>query len=51
MAWALVAWMRQPRQARAARRLGLQEKILRLVPDEWQRNGWGACGVRPPSIG
>jgi hypothetical protein len=37
MAWALASWMRQPRQARAALRLGLQEKILRLVSDEWYR--------------
>jgi hypothetical protein len=37
MAWALTAWMRQQRQGRAASRLRLQEKILRLVPDEWYR--------------
>jgi hypothetical protein len=36
MAWALASWMQQ-RQGRAASRLRLQEKILRLVPDDWYR--------------
>jgi hypothetical protein len=36
MAWALASWMQQ-RQGRAASRLRLQEKIVRLVPDDWYR--------------
>jgi len=38
MAWALSAWMRQPRQDRAVLRVQLQEKILRFVGDPWYRS-------------
>ncbi|MDQ2730757.1 MAG: hypothetical protein M3Y56_03785, partial [Armatimonadota bacterium] len=34
MAWALASWMKKPRHGRVTLRLGLQEKILRLVQDE-----------------
>jgi hypothetical protein len=37
MAWALTAWMRQPRRGRVELRLRLLEKILRLVSDEIYR--------------
>jgi hypothetical protein len=37
MAWALASWMRQPRQGRPIMRLRLQERILKLVRDDWNR--------------